>query len=256
MAGVLRIDHTPDCVTAQSWMGLWLDGEISPEDGEALQTHLRACPACANQLALYSRTKDRLRQAETALPVPPALLAKVHAELNAHDAKTRRWPLAAGVAASVALALGGLWLARAGDAPAAARATPPAVVAESVAHHQRQLPVDIASPDPQRVAIYLARTLGQPLAVPQLDAQGFSLRGGRVVRLQDALAAQLVYQGPLGERLSVLAQPTPKGHQRTALAYAAQLGAYSVRVQPHDDAIYTVVSEGKDAIRIDAAAFH
>ncbi len=84
-------------------------------------------------------------------------------------------------------------------------------ITESVARHALDVPVDVASPDPRVVESFLRPRIGIPLVVPRLDVHGYGLRGGRVVAVQKRRAAQLVYDGGLGKRVSIVIVPDADG---------------------------------------------
>ena len=50
-------------------------------------------------------------------------------------------------------------------------------VKNAVAQHKLQVPMDVASPDPQTVASFVRSRLGKDIKVPNLTQAGFMLRG-------------------------------------------------------------------------------
>jgi len=53
------------------------DGELPPEDGAALQRHLESCAECQNRHAVENKFDTAIAKAIRAVPVPPALKARI-----------------------------------------------------------------------------------------------------------------------------------------------------------------------------------
>ncbi len=69
----LRRLHAPDC-PAVGTLGDFLDGKLSPEERQALDAHLRACPACINRLIDLRELALLAKEGE---PPPRALTKKL-----------------------------------------------------------------------------------------------------------------------------------------------------------------------------------
>lgn len=79
-----------------------LDGELGAAESAALRDHLRGCPRCAAELALYRRTFDALSRLSLAAPAPA--LAERVLERTLPQRLRRRWARALGWSYAAALA--------------------------------------------------------------------------------------------------------------------------------------------------------
>lgn len=248
---------------------MYLDGEASAEDRALIEEHLRRCEACASRADLYDRTRRALRAAaleEDEAALPGGFEERLRRSLSdvarpsSGSLFVRASPFAAaGVALCVAVAA---WVK--GDDPTTA---PVPVVQRTIEHHTLDVPVDVASPDAAYVARFLGSRVGHKVAVPRLDVAGYGLAGGRVVSLDDRRAAQLVYRGGLGRRLSVMAVPDPdgrlarqmrRGHSATAsrdpsVLFRGEEGGFNVEVLAHDGTVYSLVGDKGEARGLDLA---
>jgi anti-sigma factor RsiW len=80
----------------------YLDGDLAPEDAAAFRAHLPGCPACASDLALYSRVFAALAQAPTWDP-GPELTERVLARVLPSQVRRRAWVRALGWGYAVTL---------------------------------------------------------------------------------------------------------------------------------------------------------
>lgn len=96
------------CEQAEEWMQRWLDGELAPEEEQALRRHLRTCPACADQWAdvqVLGRQLDGLPR----VTPPESLVNRMEAEWDRERIylsrrRRRRWTGGAvGLAAAILL---------------------------------------------------------------------------------------------------------------------------------------------------------
>lgn len=262
MLAVPALRTTLDCKDAESWLSAWLDRELADDDRVLLEQHLEGCAACRGKGEMLARLKEALqRGALLQRGAPDTLVDAVKDGLRVERRKEAVWKTAR-VAAALVFVVGAGALAvqlapgAFGRGPVEDRLRP--VVVESAARHALDVPVDVASPDPTRVAAFLKPRVGHDIVVPRLDAQGFGLLGGRIVDVVNRRAAQLVYMGGLGRRVSVLAVPDPEG--RFAATLAAEGGRRSssadglpVEIFERGDVVYTIVGD-LEAERLGALA--
>jgi anti-sigma factor RsiW len=217
LTAVLSSSPEIDCREAEPRLHLFLDRELAPEDQAALEAHLEACARCRADLQLLERTRAKLRaMAESTDVAPSALVDKIAGDVGRVARRERRGRLL--WAAPLVVATAALIIALFSLFGGADRAPEPLVLQESVDVHTLDVPVDVASPDPQRVEKFLAPRLGVNVRVPRLDGAGLSLAGGRVVSVDNRRAAQLVYEDGLGAKVSVLAVPDKDRRMAAALS--------------------------------------
>jgi anti-sigma factor RsiW len=203
------------CERARELLGAYGDGELPPEDRNAVAGHLESCPACRDALADYKRLGRALALGGR-LPVPPGLNARIKTALNAVDAeaeaaspegqpartsgqpwlsqrRTRSFlTQAASVLVACAIsAAGAWWLAnRVQDADRLER--------DLFNAHIRSLlqesPVQVASSEQHTLRPWFAGRTDVAPPVKSLDVEGFDLIGGRLDYVDGRRATVLVYK--------------------------------------------------------------
>ncbi len=219
-------------------MHAWADGWLEGERLRRFEARLEHDPALRAEAQAWRRQADALRELGLATldePVPqrlvdaargrrsgraaPPLSDDTAADDTAADdtaaggagwrtTDPRVW-LAAATLAALAWSVG--WLSHAQLAasdPRVARAAPPAFVRDAVAAHvvytpEVRHPVEVAAAQHDHLVQWLSKRLGAPLAVPSLEARGWSLVGGRLLPGADGARAQFMYQDASGARLTL-----------------------------------------------------
>jgi anti-sigma factor RsiW len=144
--------------------------------------------------------------------LPPALReAAEHAQtLQQQAARGRHW---AGLAAGVVLAFGVGWLAHARLAGQAGATLAQGAVEREFVHQaslayavyqpEKRHPVEVAASEQEHLVQWLSKRLGKPLKIPHLEAQGFSLVGGRLLPGDSGARAQFMFQNVEGQRITL-----------------------------------------------------
>ncbi|MGY0197264.1 anti-sigma factor family protein [Leptothrix sp. BB-4] len=256
------MDKRPPPIDATTLHAL-VDGQLPPAEAEHITRLLQDQPEAAADVADWRAQRDGLRALHAGLldePVPARLLAALSPAATEEPPATRkRTPdapahapahtpgrAALALAASVLLAVGiGLgWTWRGGvpatpDRLARTEPTPAFVRDAGVAHvlyvPEQRHPVEVGAEQQQHLVQWLSKRLGQPLRVPVLVEQGWTLVGGRLLPAGEAdpgdgsgalARAQFMYEGPGGARLTLYVAVTPvSGGSDRAGATAFRLGA-------------------------------
>jgi len=223
LRAVLSSSTEIDCREAERRIHLYVDAELAPEECVALEVHLAGCDVCTGERAMLEKTRAALRARSAEEDHAPALLVeRIRGDIGRQARREGRsrlvWAARLGIAA-VALGVATFALLGGDDEPAATSKVTPStgVVQRSVDVHTLDVPVDIASPDPARIAAFLEPRLRARVRVPRLDGAGLSLAGARVVSAAERRAAQLVYEDGLGARVTVLVVPDRDGDLRRAV---------------------------------------
>ncbi len=161
----------------------------------------------ALDLALRALHREVLDQA-----LPPTLLqAALRVEgLQQEATRGRQW---SGIAAGVLLAFALGWLAHGqsggayGLGEAKSRTEQEFVrqagFAYSVYQPEKRHPVEVAATDQEHLVQWLSKRLGRSLKVPNLEAQGFALVGGRLLPGEAGARAQFMFQNQNAQRITL-----------------------------------------------------
>jgi len=204
----------------------FLDGELPPERAARIEVWLADHPEDADRLRLYAEHNAGLHRL-----FDPVLEEPVPARLTAAAIRRKRSPArwAVRIAASlalVALGAGGGWWLR-GAAPVA----PVGVAHEALSAHlvfasEIRHPVEVPASEQPHLVAWLSKRLGAPLAVPNLEAAGFHLVGGRLLPAATGPAAQFMYENATGQRVTLYLNRNPAG-STTAFRLASAEGAHA-----------------------------
>lgn len=187
------------------------DDRLPPTETEAVRSRLdlpqRQCAEAWTQQRSQLQTlhADWLEQ-----PVPD-VLAHAAERLQAARSAQQRWARWGGIAAGWLLAFGLGWgLHGMGDSGATMAAAPmpqlfvqQAAVAHAVYQPEQRHPVEVAATQQDHLVQWLSKRLARPLTVPQLQAQGFELMGGRLLPGGSGARAQFMYQNAAGARITL-----------------------------------------------------
>jgi len=216
-------------------LNAWVDGRLDADGRAAVDAWLTAHPERARELEDWRKINDRLRTAYE---------ARLHEAVPTHlktSLPRRRHSLQ--VAAIVGwLALGGLIGAAGGyrygsrEAPAPAQpsatrsAAAPmdlarrAAIAHAVYSPEQRHPVEVGADQEAHLVAWLSKRLGTPLRVPQLDAQGYHLVGGRLLATDAGPGAQFMYEDVTGERLTLYVSARQAADTGTGFRFAEEQG--------------------------------
>ncbi|MGD9774091.1 anti-sigma factor family protein [Diaphorobacter sp.] len=207
------------------------DERLSPADAQALRSRLdlpqqQCVDAWARQRAqLQGLHADWLQQ-----PVPGAMAQAAERLQDARNSQ-RQWAHWGGIAAGWLIAFGLGWGLHGARGPDSHLATAPApqlfaqqaAVAHAVFQPEQRHPVEVPATQQDHLVQWLSKRLARPLSVPQLQAQGFELMGGRLLPGASGARAQFMYQNAAGTRITLyLGALDGEGHAAAAQATAFQ----------------------------------
>lgn len=213
-------NESPAPVTEDALHAL-VDGRLDPSQCAALQARLAYEPqahatwrAWQQQREAISGLHRDMLQAE----VPAALTAAARRASTRQQQAGSAWRWGA-MAAGVLGAFGLGWMSHGQFGPSARtagalaqHAAQPAGVREfvhqaSVAHMvytpEVRHPVEVTAAQQEHLVQWLSKRLQRPLKVPDLNAEGYELVGGRLLPGSDGARAQFMYQDKGGERITL-----------------------------------------------------
>lgn len=190
-----------------AWIDDLVTGELADARRAELEAHLGTCEACRAELEALRSMRAAARALSGRAPVPAALQMRVRRSLAAAAPAPRR-ALAVwlGVAATLAVAFGGLWLARplppgppvGAAAPPALAAWPAAAFADYRSLRVRRLPLDLATSDKAAVERHLAGRVPFRPRVIDLRMMGYTIEGGGLRSILGREGTLVAYRGREG----------------------------------------------------------
>jgi anti-sigma factor (TIGR02949 family) len=194
-----------NCELTQRYVPGYLDGELDLVCTIEMESHLKGCPTCAQELDTLNAVRAALQRSALAYPAPSALRERIQTTLRPSsmtDVPERKfkwlslniWQLAGGFALLALISVGGWQLTARHRAPSSDQR----IAAEVFASHVRSLEanhlMDVASTDQHTVKPWFDGKLDFSPSVEDLASDGFPLVGGRLDYLEGREVAALVYQ--------------------------------------------------------------
>jgi anti-sigma factor RsiW len=191
--------------TIENWaLHAFADGELEGEECKAMERLLAQNDEARKALAAINYQKSELRKAYGSIvdePVPLSLIA------TAQGRGGRSMLPYAAMAASIALvilgAAGGWYSAQHSESVKTADLAHRALIAHEVYSVEVRHPVEVAAVEQDHLQAWLSKRVGAAIRVPDLDAEGFTLLGGRLVTAGDSPAGQLMYETADKQRLTI-----------------------------------------------------
>ncbi|MEK9660758.1 MAG: anti-sigma factor [Alphaproteobacteria bacterium] len=87
--------------------------------------------------------------------------------------------------------------------------------------------VEVSVGEADHLTRWLSKRLAAPLRIPELEAQGYTLMGGRLLPAGGLPAAHFLYEKKDGERLTLYLQPNDQG-EATSFRFAEENGTSAV----------------------------
>jgi anti-sigma factor RsiW len=188
----------------------YVDGQLDPAGRKAVEDHLATNPEAAGDMATMQRQTDAIKALFApvgAEAVPPRLQPRRIAAVGSRQ--RRRWLVQAAAAAVVlTLGLAGGWFLRPvfdGEAPSSVLIED-AINAHAVYVAENRHAVEVGSAESEHLSTWLSNRLQTNLGMPNLEAEGFTLVGGRLLPGEPELggrAAQLMYEDESKQRVTI-----------------------------------------------------
>jgi anti-sigma factor RsiW len=201
-----------------------VDARLEPGERAGFERWLAAHPAEAERVAALRQITDALRREfEPVLDetIPEALLGARPRPRIAAWAKAAAW---AGLGVALGAALG--WRLHVPADESAALPRSPLAHHAAIAHAtyspEVRHPVEVGADQEAHLVAWLSKRVGVPLRAPKLDAEQFSLVGGRLLPGEPGPVAHFMYQCSNGRRVTLYIAPPPAGNAETAFRYTRE----------------------------------
>jgi anti-sigma factor RsiW len=202
----------------------WADGRLAGGRRAEVDAWLATHPEEAQRATDYRSLNEQLRAGYDPVldePVPERVLGAV--------SRRPRWRAAAAIAGWLALgaALGGVtgWELR------EQRAAPPVQVEIPLLAHRAALahatyapevrhPVEVGADQEKHLVAWLSKRLGGDVRAPNLEGEGMTLVGGRLLPRDPGPVAQFMYQSAPGRRVTLYVRTEGLDQRETAFHFA------------------------------------
>jgi anti-sigma factor RsiW len=205
----------------------FIDGRLGGARYDEVAAYLAGNPAVQDRVARDREHGDRLRLAlagKYVEPIPARLrIATIQATRRASRVRRLRTIAAAAIIFVAGAASG--WIA---NQALPTRSAAVGVAINATAAYRTYVvevahPVEVDAAHEQHLMRWLSKRLGRNLTAPDLSKFGYSLIGGRLLPAGSYAAAQLMYENPNKERLTVYVQAAPA--TETAFRFREEEGA-------------------------------
>src|SRR6476469_5446825 len=192
------------CADCLESLGLYVDGELPPEETAEMEEHLMTGADCAEAHRRLAGTSSRVKAGLMRYEAPDVLKARIRASLAdpTRDEPPQRglvplprgriWPTMIAAAAAVAIVSSGLTFEAMRD-----RVGSNQTQEQILSSHIRSLIpghlTDVSSNDQHNVKPWFNGRVNLSPAVPRLDSAGFPLLGGRLDYVASRRVAAVVY---------------------------------------------------------------
>jgi anti-sigma factor RsiW len=184
------------CQECEELLHPYLDGEMDPTQRAAVDAHLKDCKDCRQALEHLQMLRRALQMPELRYPASETLRHRLQKQLREADAKERRpqWPRWSAAAAAAVVAVALVWNFMPHGVPSEDDAMADAVVDQQQDAVKDGHLTDLTSSDPKAIQNWFSGKLAYTPPVPDLSAQGYTLKGARMEQVKGHPAAALVYQ--------------------------------------------------------------
>ena len=200
----------------------YVDSRLPEARRADIETFLALRPDEAARIAAYRGQNEELRA------LYREVLDETVPEHLARAMQPQRGRLRQVVAIAAWMALGGVigWQLHGGFDGARVAGQTPLARSAALAHvtyaPEVRHPVEVGVDQETHLVNWLSKRLGTTLRVPRLDAEGYSLVGGRLLPGTPGPGAQFMYQDAHGRRLTLYVRGEAEGNRETAFRFARE----------------------------------
>ena len=223
----------PNLPVNEDQLHAFVDGELPADRREAVTTWLAEHPEQAALVATWQAQAEAIRARYGAVaeePVPARF--NIDALMREGRGSRRPWWTFAAAAVIAAFMVGGGagWMAR--GATAAAPSSSGSITTDALEAHQLYVvevrhPVEVPGNERDHMTQWLSKRLGYAQRIPDLQALGLKLVGGRLLPGPTGAAALYMYEGPSGERFTLYCAKTTTPESALRFRQGARYAAFT-----------------------------
>lgn len=232
------------CAEFDNLLAPLLDGELMERDRALIDGHLAACDRCASRTAAERELHAALRSAARSanVPAPPQLVERTMAGIRRERSRrARRSGLAAAVATSTALVLGGV-------AHQQWRTFQRRLhLEDAAARHARNYPLEIQQPSTESLEAWFGGKLDHRVSVPRFA--NATATGARLLNVREKPAAYIRYELAPAGRMGLFVYGDVERQLDVAPIDEARVDTtrgYSVASWREGDVVYELVTDLED----------
>jgi anti-sigma factor (TIGR02949 family) len=187
------------CNQDRARLEAYLDGELTSNERNPLQQHIRTCPDCAAEIAAMVSLRRAMKPAASRFTPSANLRQKVQAQISSRRSMRLPWlwPVAAAALAVMILAL--VWNRQSAQRSETFREVADLHISDLASSN----PYDVVSSDRHTVKPWFQGKIPFAFNLPEFAGTDFTLLGGRMVYLHQQPAAQVIV-GARQHKISVL----------------------------------------------------
>jgi anti-sigma factor RsiW len=183
------------CEAWRDKLDAYLDGELAPEEANALSVHTRSCAACAADALERVQLKRSVSAAGQLYEPSAQLRARITKSVTAKSVRQIGWKWTIVAVPVLSVVLISLFVQTYYGRENSRRQRVYSELADlHVAALASATPVDVLSTDRHTVKPWFAGKLPFTFNLPELQGSEFTLLGGRVTYLAQTPGAHLIYQ--------------------------------------------------------------
>ena len=222
----------------------FVDGQLPPERCRAVMAYLAAHPDESSRMSDYRTLSEGLHSLYDEVlyePLPGRLRIEHYRGRTSWRERLQRWfgfgaigltPRLVGLAALLSASTAGGWLLHSNQVVLPEIETPAmsfarqATSAHLVYAPDLRHPVEFGADQEEKMLLWLSERLGATVHVPRLQELGFALVGGRLLPAGSEPAAQLMYEDPQAQRITLYIrnrwQSSGSGQPERSVSYATE----------------------------------
>lgn len=189
----------------ENWMlHAYADGELDAHERQEVESRLASDPETRAEVEAWRGQKAAIKAEFDAVlkePVP----ASVMAALRRRGPSPWYYPalIAAGLALVAIAGVAGWYTANQLTPMRTASFVDRAILAYEVYSAEGRHAVEVGPDEREHLVSWLSKRVGHPLKVPDLQGEGYTLLGGRLLDAENRPAAQLIYENAGKRRIAI-----------------------------------------------------